>query len=88
MDRRKIRENLAEWLENPYWAEYYAGAPSERCRRFIELEFWYSDYEEEEAGTEMDRLEEEMDAEELRHLLKYCGNNPRKKALLDRIAKL
>ena len=43
IDRDKVRANLAEWLENPSWAEYYGGAPSERCREFIALEFYYSE---------------------------------------------
>ena len=83
-----MRENLGEWLENPSWAEYWNGAPTERCRAFITLEFFYSEYEEEETAEAMDRIEAEMSAEELKYLLKYCGRNPRMKVLLDRIAAL
>lgn len=84
-DRDEVRSILEDTLENPYWAAYYHGAPSDRCREFIALEFYYSEYEDEEVGAEMDRIEEKMDAAELRHLLKHCGNNPRKKVLHDRI---
>ena len=86
IDRDKVRANLAEWLENPSWAEYYGGAPSERCREFIALEFYYSEYEEEEASEAMDGIEDEMDAEELRYLFARCGNNPRKEVLARKIA--
>ena len=87
-DPNKIRENLSEWLKNPHWAEYYNHAPSARCREFIALEFFCSEYGDEETGEAMDGLEEQMGAEELRHLLKYCGNNPRKGKLVRRIEKL
>ena len=85
-DTEKVRDNLAEWLKNPSWAEYYGGAPSERCREFIALEFYYSEYEEEEASEAMDWIEDEMDAEELRYLFARCGNNPRKGVLARKIA--
>ena len=77
--------SLEEWLENPYWASYYHGAPSDRCREFIALEFRYSDSPEEETGREMDRIEETLGAEDLLHLLKYCGNNPRRGILTRKI---
>ena len=87
-DRNKIRQNLQEWLKNPSWAEYYNNAPSARCREFIALEFWYSEYEDEEAGEIMDEIEGQMNAEELRHLMNYCGNNPRKGILARKIAEM
>ena len=85
-DTEKVRENLAEWLKNPSWAEYYGGAPSERCREVIALEFYYSEYEEEEAAEAVDGIEDGMDAEELRYLFSRCGNNPRKGVLARKIA--
>ena len=85
-DTEKVRENLEEWLKNPSWAEYYGGAPSERCREFIALEFYYSEYEEEEAAEAMDGIEDGMDAEELRYLFSRCGINPRKGVLARKIA--
>ncbi len=88
MDMDAVRENLAEWLENPSWAEYYSSAPSGRCREFIALEFWCSEYEDEEAWDAMDRLEKGLDVADLRHLLKWCGNNPRKGVLAQKIAEL
>ena len=85
-DREQAGEALREYLENPYWEAYYRDAPSDRCREFIALEFFYSGHEDEKTGEAMDLIEEQMDAVELRHLLKYCGNNPRKRVLLRRIA--
>ena len=86
-DMNAVQENLREWLENPAWAEYYSGAPSDRCREFIALEFYCSEYEDdEEAWTELDEIEDTLDAEELRHLYRWCGNNPRKGILARKIA--
>ena len=87
-DREDIKRNLEEWLQNPSWAEYYRSAPSDRCREFIALEFHYSETEDEEAGEAMDAIEEQMNAEELRHLMKYCGNTPRKGILARKIAEM
>ena len=84
-DPNEVRKNLSEWLKNLHWAEYYNHAPSARCREFIALEFYDSEYGDEEGAEAMDRLEEQMGPEELRHLLKYCGNNPRKGILARRI---
>lgn len=36
----------------------------------------------------MDAIEEQMNAEELRHLMNYCGNNPRKGILARKIAEM
>ena len=88
IDRNTIQKNLQEWLQNPSWAEYYRSAPSDRCRQFIALEFHYSETEDEEAGEAMDAIEKQMNAEELRHLMKYCGNNPRKGILARKIAEM
>ena len=88
IDRDDLQKNLEEWLRNPFWAEYYRSAPSARCREFIALEFWYSETEDDEAGEAMDEIEEQMNAEELRHLMTCCGNNPRKGILARKIAEL
>ena len=84
----RMDENLNEWLENPAWREYYEEAPSGKCREWIALEFRYSETEDEETALEMDRMEEELSLEDWRHLYRYCGNNPRKKKIHDRIAAL
>ena len=81
IDRDEVREILEDTLRNPSWAEYYNGAPSDRCREFISLEFYYSEYEDDETGEAMDEIEETLDIDDLRHLFKYCGHNPRKGVL-------
>ena len=85
---RKVTENLKEWLVNPYWREYYEDAPSDKCRELIAMEFYYSEFELDETAAELDRIEEELSLEDWRYLLKWCGNNPRKKIIHDRIAAL
>ena len=85
IDRNKVEENLKNWLGNPSWREYYETAPSEKCREFIEMELYYSECGEEEAGEEMDRIEAELKIPDLRHLMNYAGNNPRKGYLARKI---
>ena len=82
-----VQENLRDWLENPSWAEYYNGAPTDRCKQFISLEFYYSEYEEEETAEAMDAIEDRMDAEELRYLMAWAGNSPRRSRLAEKIEK-
>ena len=86
--RAGFEENLADWLENPSWREYYETAPSERCRTLIALEFWYSGYESEDALRQIEAIEETLDIADWEHLFRWCGNNPRKKAIHDRIRRL
>ena len=81
-------KNMAEWLENPFWREYYETAPSEVCRAFIELEFRYSGDGTDEAAEAMDALEEKLSLPDWEHLYRYCGNNPRKARIHERIMKL
>ena len=86
-------ENLDEWLENPAWREYYETAPSAQCRKLIALEFQYSDLdasdsaEGQEILQEMKAAEETLGTEDWQHLYRYCGNNPRKKEILERMTR-
>ena len=84
----KNAEILQEWLENPYWREYYEKAPSEKCREVIALEFVYSELETEEILEELEAAEKELALEDWQYLYRYCGNNPRKKKIHDRIVEL
>ena len=79
---------LNEWMKNPFWREYYELAPSEKCRELIALEFIYSDYQSDEIIQEMRQTEKELDLADWQHLYRYCGNNPRKKMIHDRIREL
>ena len=85
---RKAAENLKGWLRNPCWREYYEGAPTEKCRELIAMEFYYSEYELDETAAELDRIEEKLSLEDWKYLLKWCDNNPRKKIIHDRIVAL
>jgi len=83
-----LKENLETWLENPYWREYYETAPSDLCRTVISLEFWESEHETGAADYVIRDLESSLSAEDWRHLGRYCGNNPRKQYIHDRILDL
>jgi len=85
---KEIQSTLQNWLRNPAWKAYFDEAPSDRCKEFIALEFYYSDTEDEETAQKMDQIEAELNIDDLRHLVKYAGNNPRKAALIHRIEKL
>ena len=85
IDSAELEKNLLDWLKNPSWAEYYHSAPTDRCRQFIALEFYYSEYEEEETAEAMDAMEDSMDAEELRYLMAWAGSTPRKSQLAEKI---
>ena len=79
---------LNEWMKNPFWREYYELAPSEKCRELIALEFIYSEYQSDEVIQEMRQTEKELDLEDWQYLYRYCGNNPRKQMIHDRIREL
>lgn len=88
IDMDEVKSILDDTLENPYWAEYYNGAPSDKCKEYIALEFYYSEYEDDETAEAMDAIEEQLGADDLRWLMKFCGNNPRKGILAKKIAAL
>ena len=83
-----LKENLGEWLKNPTWREYYETAPSELCRLVISMEFWESEYESDDAANAIKIMEKRLSEEDWRHLYRYCGNNPRKEYIHDRIMDL
>lgn len=72
IDEKAVQENLQEWFENPYWEEYYETAPSDTCKSFIALSFYYSETEDEEVGEAMDEMEKKLSLEDLEHLYKYA----------------
>lgn len=87
-DPAEVKAILEDTLENPYWAGYYNEAPSEKCKEYISLQFYYSEYEDDETAEEMDSLEAEMTPEDLKHLLKYAGNTPEREKILKRLETL
>ena len=84
----EVRAILESWMENPFWREYYEMSPSEKCRELITLEFMYSEEQSEEILQGMRCVEEELELEDWQYLYRYCGNNPRKKKIHDRIVEL
>ena len=83
MNERKIQKSLKQFMVNPFWKEYYETAPTGTCKRYIELEFYYSDNlgyisDYEELKKESDKLEKMFVKADWEHLYKYCGNNPKK----------
>ena len=81
-------EILNKWLKNPYWRGYYEQAPTENCREMIALEFMYSENDSEEIAAALDEKERTLTLKDWQHLYKYCGNNPRKKLIQNRIREM
>ena len=50
------------------------------------MEFYHSVYYDAEVIKAEKAIEETMDTDELRHLYRWCGNNPRKGTLARKIA--
>lgn len=89
IDENKVQESVEVFTENDYWREYYETAPSEKCKRYIALVFYWSNdtsasgYEE-----ERDTLLREMTLEDWEHLYKYADNNLWRTQCKNRIAEL
>ena len=86
--KAELKQNLEKWLRNPFWREYYETAPSDLCRLVISVEFWESEYDSDTAADAIKNLEKSLSLEDWKHLYRYCGNNPRKEYLHDRIMDL
>ena len=43
MNEKKIKKSITEYCKNPFWKELYDNAPSEECKRYVALGFYYSD---------------------------------------------
>ena len=83
MNENLIKYSLNEAIKNPYWREYYETAPSEYCKRYIQLKFYFSEYlgnipDYDEFKAACDRLENCFTKKDWQHLLKHCANNPRR----------
>lgn len=75
---KDVQKAVALFRRNPYWREYYDGAPTERLKEWIGYQFYYSSsgIPEDEVVECMRRLEEELNWQEWEYLLRYAGNNP------------
>lgn len=80
IDYNKMQEAISLFCSNPYWKEFYEEAPSTKCKRHIELGFYYShfyaDKDLDKVYEEQRKIESQLDLAEWKHLLKYSGNNP------------
>ena len=91
-DQKKVRKALKEFLKNPYWRDYYLNAPSEACKRYIEFEFYNSEYDEfasnEEFWKVRDSYWDQLSVEDWKYILKHTAVNPFRKTCLDKIREL
>ena len=88
IDTKEVKSILDDTLENPYWAGYYNGAPSDKCKEYIALQFYYSEYEDDDAAEAMDAMEADLTLDDWKHLLKYAGNTPEHGRILKKIEAL
>lgn len=58
IDPYAVDRNLSEWLENPSWKAIYENAPTEESKKYLEMLFYASETEEDEAFNALDALEE------------------------------
>ena len=79
---------LDQYPKNESWKEYYEKAPSDACKRCIEGEFVRSLFQDYGSEYDKDKLEATLDLEDWRWLYKWCGNNPRKGLIAEKIAEL
>ena len=82
-NEKRIKIAVKKFMKNPYWKEYLESAPSEACRRYVELEFYYSDClgevdNYEEFKSLKNKLEQKFDYADWKHLYNHCANNPKK----------
>lgn len=83
MNEKKIQSALEKARKNEYWKGKYDEAPSDACKRYVALGFYYSDNMGEISDydaykAERDKLEESFTKADWEHLYEYEGNNPRK----------
>ena len=88
MNEAKIGKAVKEFLENPYWKEFYDTAASDTERRYIALNFAWSLTMDEEISNAMSKIESRLGIEDWKHQLKWNGNNPRILKIRRRIAEL
>ena len=76
------------YLKNDSWKEYYEKAPSDACRRAITGEFVRSLNRVYGAEYSKEVLEAPLGLEDWKWLYRWCGSNPRKSYIAERIAEL
>lgn len=73
-----LRDAVASYKKNPYWAGYYDDAPSDNCRKLIAAIWVSSLFHVPESDDEFVnlrlKLEENLTREDWEHLYWYAGN--------------
>ena len=93
MDKSKVEAARELFSENSYWNNIYENAPSEACKARLALIFYYSTFfdeasEDEEFFQYMQEIEDKLDLEDWKYLLKCQGNNPGVVKIKQKIAEL
>ena len=73
----KIEQAVEAFCKNDYWREYYEGAPSDKCKEWIGLDFCYSMFFlPKDIKEKSEALEKDFTIDDWEHLKKYAGHNP------------
>lgn len=90
INAKDVQEAVKLFRRNPYWREYYDGAPTERLKEWVGYQFLLSQDPEcqDEVVAAMKWLEEEFTVEEWEYVYKYTGNNPYRLRVQKRIERL
>ena len=93
MDTSKIAAARELFSENEYWKKMFEDAPSDECKMRIALNFYYSTFydeakDDQEFFDTLQAVEDQMDIDYWKYLLKYQGNNPGVVKIKQKIAEL
>lgn len=93
MDKSKVEAAKELFSENSYLNDMYENAPSEECKERIALTFYYSTFwdeahDDEEFFKALQDVEDKLDVEDWKYLLKYQGNNPGRVKIKQKIREL
>lgn len=72
---RRIKRALDSFLKNDSWREEYENAPTDKCKRYIALSFYWSTYfDADDYKDEEESLKASFGLEDWRYL--YCHSSP------------
>ena len=81
VDKEKLDAAVEFFCQNDFWKQVYEEAPSDNCRKYYALHFYFSTFwddahEDEDYFRSCDETEDLLNLEDWKYLLKYQGNNP------------
>ena len=93
MDKSKVEAARELFSENSYWDDIYENAPSDACKEYLALTFYFSTFwdeahEDEEFYKAMQEVQEKLELDDWKYLLKYQGNNPGRVKIKQKIKEL